>query len=42
MEKDGNNESQRVIRVYIGDNKIDIKNIREIVTEPGDGSAAGR
>ena len=30
MEKDDTDESQRVIRVYIGDNAIDIKNIREI------------
>jgi flagellar basal-body rod modification protein FlgD len=32
MEKDVNNESQRVIRVFIGDNKIDIQNIREIAS----------
>jgi flagellar basal-body rod modification protein FlgD len=30
MEKDNTDESQRVIRVYIGDHKIDLKNIREI------------
>jgi hypothetical protein len=34
MEKDDNDDSQRVIRVYIGDHKIDVKNIREIVAEP--------
>ena len=33
MEKDGTNESQRVIRVYIGDHKIDLKNIREIAND---------
>ena len=30
MEKDDNDESKRVIRVYIGDHKIDVSNIREI------------
>jgi len=30
MEKDDNDESQRIIRVYIGDHKIDVGNIREI------------
>lgn len=30
MEKDKQDESKRVIRVYIGDNKIDLNNIRGI------------
>jgi flagellar basal-body rod modification protein FlgD len=30
MEKDEKDDSIRVIRVYIGDDRIDIKNIREI------------
>ena len=34
MEKDGTDESQRVIRVYIGEHKIDMKNIREIADVP--------
>lgn len=33
MEKDDTDESKRVIRVFIGDNKIDLKNIREIAAE---------
>ncbi len=33
MEKDNTDESKRVIRVFIGDNKIDLKNIREIAAE---------
>lgn len=31
MEKDEADESQRIIRVHIGDERIDIANIREIV-----------
>ena len=31
MEKDENNESQRIIRIHIGEDRIDVKNIREIV-----------
>jgi flagellar basal-body rod modification protein FlgD len=33
MEKDDTDESQRLIRVYIGDHKIDLKNIREIAND---------
>jgi flagellar basal-body rod modification protein FlgD len=32
MEKDDTDESKRVIRVYIGDHKIDVSNIREIAS----------
>ena len=32
MEKDDTDESKRVIRVYIGDHKINVENIREIAT----------
>ena len=31
MERDGTDQSKRVIRVHIGDHKIDLGNIREIV-----------
>ena len=31
IEKDENDDSQRIIRIHIGDDRIDVKNIREIV-----------
>lgn len=34
MEKDDKDDSKRAIRVYIGDQKIDLQNIREIASEP--------
>jgi flagellar basal-body rod modification protein FlgD len=33
IEKDENDNTQRIIRVHVGDSKIDVKNIREIVGE---------
>jgi flagellar basal-body rod modification protein FlgD len=31
IEKDANDDTQRVIRIHIGEDRIDVKNIREIV-----------
>jgi flagellar basal-body rod modification protein FlgD len=33
IEKDENDEEQRTIRIHIGEDRIDVKNIREIVGE---------